>query len=84
MKYFKREAVDIFHETENLEAAFQQTDKETINPGTDFYYRRSQRRKEGRNGLMTFWLPYVHLSIGHSLLDPKDLVFSSTGRVSLS
>ena len=45
MKYFKREAVDIFYETENLEAAFQQTDKETINPGTDFYYRRSQRRK---------------------------------------
>lgn len=46
MKYFKREAVDIFHDTENLEAAFQQTDKETINPGIDFYYRRSQRRKE--------------------------------------
>ena len=46
MKYFKREAVDTFQETENLEAAFQQTDKETINPGTDFYYRRSQRRKE--------------------------------------
>ena len=46
MKYFKREAVDTFHETENLEAAFQQTDKETINSGTDFYYRRSQRRKE--------------------------------------
>ena len=46
MKYFKREAVDTFQETENLEAAFQQTDKETINSGTDFYYRRSQRRKE--------------------------------------
>ena len=46
MKYFKREAVDTFQEIENLEAAFQQTDKETINPGTEFYYRRSQRRKE--------------------------------------
>ena len=44
MKYFKREAVDIFHDTENLEAAFQQTDKETINPGTDFYNRHSDYR----------------------------------------